>query len=175
MLPIATLPRMRFAKALADEFRKESAATRTFLERFPADRADFRPHEKSITIGELACHVIELPEWAFTVLRDPEFNFAGWKHRPLGLTTAAAMVEAHDRITERVLEFVSGVADEAAGETWTMRSGDHVRFKTPRAAAIREFVLSHLIHHRGQLSVYFRLLDVPVPGAYGPSADDRQG
>ncbi len=163
---------MILAESLIAEFRRESASTRKFLERFPEDRADFKPHDKSMGLAQLVCHIIEMPDWGANIVRDSGFDFAAWEYKPLGLRTREALLAKHDEITERMVGVLAELTGESAAETWTLRNGEQVIEALPRGAALRSFVFSHMVHHRGQLSVYYRLLAVPVPGAYGPSADD---
>ncbi len=165
---------MSSCSALAAEFGREGATTRKYLERFPEEHADYRPHDKSMDLAQLTCHVIEIPHWSGNILRDPGLDFAQTEYRPLGLRTRKDLLAKHAEITQKVIGLLSEATDEALGETWRLSTGDQLISEAPRADVMREFVLSHLVHHRGQLGVYYRLLDIPVPGAYGPSADDQQ-
>lgn len=166
---------MTIAEAIAAEFQVEAASTRRFLERFEEKHADWQPHEKSMTLSRLATHVVECPDWAYTVLDADDFDFATMDYEPPHWKTRDELLENHERIGAGFLKQFEGRSDDAMRANWRLRQGDHVLMDTTREAAVRNIVLSHLVHHRGQLSVYYRLLGIPVPGSYGPSADDRDG
>ena len=166
---------MTIAQAIAAEFEVESAATRKFLERFDDRHADWRPHEKSMSASRLATHVVECPDWAYTILDADDFDLATMETEPPHWKTRADLLENHERIGAGFLKQFEGRSDDAMRGTWRLLQGDHVLMETTREAAVRNIILSHLVHHRGQLSVYYRLLGIPVPGPYGPSADDQNG
>lgn len=157
---------------LLPEFDQEMANTRKMLERVPGDRFDFRPHEKSLSLLELAAHVSNLPTWTTMTLSTTELDLDQPMERDMP-TTAEELVAELDRNSAEAREALEGAAAEDLGVSWTLRSGDQVWFTMPRGAVYRSFVMNHLVHHRAQLGVYLRLLDVPVPGMYGPSADDK--
>lgn len=157
------------------EFEQEAAGTRKMLERVPEDKFDWKPHEKSMPLGRLAGHIAESAAWAKEVVEGDELDFAQSDYEPYTPQKTAELLERFDEFAAIFSQALAGRSDEEMLAQWTMRSGDHVIAKLPRIAAIRGFVLSHTYHHRGQLSVYLRLLDVPVPGVYGPSADDTAG
>lgn len=154
------------------ELDQEMANTRRMLERVPDDRLDYRPHEKSYTLLELASHIANLPNWATMTLESTELDL----ERPFDWqppTSTDELLAEFDRTSAEARTALDAATAEDLTVPWTLRSGDHTIFTMPRAAVLRSFVLNHLIHHRAQLSVYLRLLDVPVPGMYGPSADDQ--
>lgn len=151
---------------------QELASTRRILERVPEEHWNWRPHEKSMGLGELATHVTNLLFWQVTILRDSAFDLAAGPQRREAQSGPQALLEEYDRRVGELQDALSATDEEALGEEWTLRRGDHVMFRVPRAVALRSFGLSHMIHHRGQLGVYLRLLDVPVPGIYGPTADE---
>lgn len=155
------------------EFERESTNTLRILERL--DTADFgwKPHEKSMTLGALANHVVELHNWVSLVVKQPVLDFQSG-YAPLALDNAAALRTALQEIVANGKTLLQGVDEKGLREDWTLKSGEFVIMTLPKADAIRYVVTNHLIHHRGQLSVYLRLLDIPVPGLYGPSADERQ-
>ncbi len=157
---------------LIPEFDEEMANTRKVLERVPDDRLDFKPHEKSWPVLTLAGHVANLPGWTPVTLTATELDLdQPWKQKdPTNRAELLAVFDKHVAEGRAVLEKTS--ADDMQMD-WTLKSGDEVWFTLPRAAVYRSFVMSHLIHHRAQLTIYLRLLDVPVPGMYGPSADDK--
>ena len=166
---------MTIAETFVAEFRVEAANTRKFLERFEEEHADWRPHEKSMTLSRLATHVVECPDWAYTVLDADAFDLATMDYQPPHWKTSADLIENHERIAAGFLTRFEGRSDEAMRARWRLFQGEHVLMDTTREGAVRNIILSHLIHHRGQLSVYYRLLGIPVPGPYGPSADERDG
>jgi uncharacterized damage-inducible protein DinB len=171
----AMLARMPIAESLLPEFDHEMANTRRVLERVPEDKFAWRPHEKSTTLGRLATHVAELAGFAATALETDGRDIAA--QRPAASTAAsgAALIETFDRNVSRAREAIAKASDEDLTRKWKLSAGERVIFELPRAGVLRTMVLSHIIHHRGQLTVYLRLNDVPVPGIYGPSADEPLG
>ena len=164
---------MNIAEGFANEFQVEAAATRKFLERFDERHADWQPHEKSMTLSRLATHVVEAPDWAYTIVDADDFDLATVDYQSPHWTTRGELLENHERIAAGFRARLSAQSDEHLRGKWRLLQGENVLMDTTRDAAIRNIILSHLIHHRGQLSVYYRLLGTPVPGPYGPSADDR--
>ncbi len=164
---------MNIAEGFAAEFQVEAASTRKFLERFEESHADWQPHEKSMSLSRLASHLVEAPDWAATILDSDQFDFGTADYQQPHWKTRAELLENHARIAARFVELVEGRSDEFMRAPWQLLLNGQVLEDTVRDAAIRNFILSHLIHHRGQLSVYYRLLGIPVPGPYGPSADDQ--
>lgn len=159
---------------LAAELEQEAISTRKMLERVPADKLSWKPHEKSMSLMQLAVHVSEIPSWTGPSMNAPELDFAKFDYSPPTVTSADELVAMFDKNVAEALEVLRSAEDATFGESWTMRNGETVYFTMPKAAVMRGFVMSHFIHHRGQLSVYLRLLDVPVPSIYGPSADEGQ-
>jgi uncharacterized damage-inducible protein DinB len=167
---------------LAD-FDEEMAATRKFLERVPAGQMAWRPHEKSMTLGRLAMHLAEIPAATQRVLEADEFHFgapatpgAPASAPPVRreATTAAEAVETLDANVQKARETLSKADEATLLRPWTFKAFGNVLYTKPKVAAFRQRVLSHVVHHRAQLGVYFRLLGVPVPPTpYGPSADER--
>lgn len=156
------------------ELEHEAAITRRLLERVPDDRLDFKPHEKSMTLARLSGHIAEMPLWGTMTLTADELDLSA----PSDLESFVApgreeLLARFDREVETFRGAARGRTDAELGEDWTLRQGERVLLAMPRAAVLRSWVLNHLVHHRGQLSVYLRLLDVPVPAIYGPSADER--
>lgn len=164
---------MTLVEAFAAEFEVEAAATRRFLERFEDRHADWKPHEKSMSLARLAGHIVESPDWAFSIVDGDDFDFGIADYKPPSWRTRSELLENHERIGTAFVERLRGHSDEYLRGKWRLLQNGQVLEETTRAAAVRGYILSHLIHHRGQLSVYYRLLGVPVPGPYGPSADDR--
>jgi len=154
------------------EFEHEMANTRKTLERVPTDKLAWQPHAKSMTLGRLASHISEMPVWAVRNIQMPEYDFATGGLLRTDLPSTQEIVEAFDKNVAAARDAISGASDEVLRENWTLRRGDRVVFAMPRLAVLRSMVLNHTIHHRGQLTVYLRLQDVPLPGLYGPSADE---
>jgi uncharacterized damage-inducible protein DinB len=159
--------------ALGD-FEQEMAQTRRALERVPDDQFGFKPHPKSFSLGHLATHLSNLPFWLISILSSDEFDLASVPPtNPDELPkTRDAVLAKFDENVAAVRAALDAADDEALVRPWTLRKGEHVVMTVPRVAAIRSVGISHMVHHRAQLTVYFRLLDVPVPGLYGPSADE---
>lgn len=163
---------MSLSSSFLGEFDHEMTNTRRTLERVPTDKLAWQPHTKSMTLGRLASHIAEMPLWAVRNVQMPEYDFASGGHMRLDLPSTQEIVEAFDENVVAAREALSSASDEVLRETWTLRRGDQVVFAMPRIAVLRSMVLNHTIHHRGQLTVYLRLQDVPLPGLYGPSADE---
>ena len=156
------------------QFDHEMATTRRVLERVPLERADWAPHAKSSTLGHLAAHIAAIPGYAAMVAAKSEVDLASGDRPPTAEpTTREELLATFDANVRRGREAVAGVDDDAMRAQWTLRMGSRTVLSAPRVAAFRGFVLSHLVHHRGQMSVYLRLLDVPVPSIYGPTADEQ--
>jgi hypothetical protein len=167
---------MPIADALAGELQHEAKITRSLLARVPDDKATWKPHAKSMSLGEWAIPLKNGGSGGGAAPPRPELDFrasagSGMTHDTW--TGNAAALELFDRNVETALRAVSELPDPRLREPWTLRAGDHIVFTLPRIAAWRTFVMSHQIHHRGQLSVYLRLNDIAVPPIYGPSADEQ--
>lgn len=164
---------MSLAKALLPEIDEEMASTRKLLERVPEDKPEWRPHPKSMKLSRLAHHVVEMPTWGVNALSLDSLDVAGFDpSRVTHMTTRAALLEEFDKNVSVFRAAVERASDEVMAQPWTLLFKGRAMFSLPRIAVIRKFGISHMIHHRAQLSLYLRLLDVPVPGFYGPSADD---
>ncbi|HZF68732.1 MAG TPA: DinB family protein [Gemmatirosa sp.] len=161
------------AQLLFGDFEQEMAITRRVLERVPDGHAEWRPHEKSTSLGRLANHVAELPRLASSVAEAEEFDFAKTPYTPLALATTAEIVRQFDEETARMRARLEALTWQDVGTPWTLRAGDHVILSGPKGQVLRTLGLSHLAHHRAQLGVYLRLLGVAVPSVYGPSADEQ--
>ena len=149
----------------------ELANTRRLLESLPARAWSWTPHPKSWTTGMLATHLVQLLAWGEAVLTRPEVDVARADRVPPP-SDPTELLNLWDRHVGAFRAAWESLPDGALEETWTLRGGDQVLLRLPRAAVLRTFVLSHLVHHRAQLVVYLRLLGEPVPGLYGPSADE---
>ncbi|HEV7993793.1 MAG TPA: DinB family protein [Gemmatimonadaceae bacterium] len=161
------------AQLLYPDLRTELATTRRTLERVPDEELDWRPHDKSTTIGRLATHLSQLPSFATTMLTSSELDVATTTWPSDTITTTAERLALFDSLAADMVARVEAVEWPALGETWTLRAGDHVILRETKRVLLRSLVLSHMAHHRAQLGVYLRLRGVPVPGVYGPSADER--
>jgi uncharacterized damage-inducible protein DinB len=157
------------------EFDRESATTRKLLLRVPADKLSWKPHAKSMSLGQLAQHVATLPQWIGGSLLAGEFDMAkgGGDFSPKEPASCDALLKAFEESVGAAKAAMAQLDDTRAMGPWTLRRGDKVIMEMPRIALVRTILLNHGIHHRGQLSVYLRLLDVPVPSIYGPSADEN--
>lgn len=163
---------MTIAQSLLPEFDKEMTTTRKLLERVPEANAAWKPHEKSMPLGKLAVHVASIPNWIPRIEQFDVFDPATQKIATADFTATAALVEMFDRNVAAAREALLKLDDKRMMETFTFQRGGRVVFALPRATAIRTLAMNHHIHHRGQLSVYLRLNDVPLPGMYGPTADE---
>ena len=164
---------MAYKDALIAELKYESDLTKKMLERVPVENGSWRPHERSMTLGRLATHVAEIPHWISRIISIDDWDFAV---QGFSSHTAASKEELmktfHDKL-HQAIDDLETMSDEDFNKTWIVRRRDQMRREMPKKIAIRGWEFSHLVHHRGQLSVYLRLLDVPVPGMYGPSADEK--
>lgn len=162
------------ASSLIAEMQQEAAVARTCLERVPADKFAWKPHEKSMALGKLAVHIAEMFNWTAVTLQQAELDFSKFDYKPLEPATTDELVEYLDKNVAEALDVLRNTTDDVFMENWTMRNGDTVYFTLPKVAVMRSFVMNHIVHHRGQLSVYLRLNDIAVPSIYGPSADEGQ-
>lgn len=150
------------------------AGSRTTLEAVPGDRMDWRPHEKSWTLGELATHLANLPNWTMATLSMSEFDIdpEGGGPPPIPpLGSAAELVAALDQSATAARGMIEGCSAEDLESPWTMLVSGEARFTLPKRVVLRTFIMDHMIHHRAQLGVYLRMLDVPLPQLFGPTAD----
>jgi len=165
---------MPIKDALLPEFDHEMGTTRRLLERVPEADFGWQPHAKSFSLGQLAGHVANIPRWVDIAMDTAHFDAAqaGEDVRPgQPESTAALLITFDDNVTKARAK-IDAQTDPAFFAPWTLKQGDHEVFTMPKAAVLRSFVMNHLIHHRGQLTVYLRLRDVPLPSIYGPTADE---
>ncbi|QBQ40460.1 DinB family protein [Sphingobacterium psychroaquaticum] len=166
---------MGLKRSLLIELERETQSTRRILERLTDEHLDWRPHEKSMSVKDLAYHIVGLHNWVATVIPMTVFDFKT-DFNPKPVSSIAELRQMLDEGYALNKAAIENATDESWGEDWTMQAGpEYVIAKMPRAGAMRYVVNNHLIHHRGQLTVYLRMLDIPVPGLYGPSADENQG
>jgi len=160
------------AQLLFGDLDAEFASTRRVLAQLPDGRADFRPHEKSTTLGALATHLAELPGLANMVMTSDELDWATSPYTPTAFTTTADVLAGFDATSASMRAAIDAVTWEDVGKRWVMRVGDQILVDGVKGQLVRSFGISHMAHHRAQLGVYLRLLDIAVPGVYGPSADE---
>lgn len=164
--------RVTLGQTIAAELKHEAVSTRKMLERFPAGKAEWSPHEKSMKLAHLASHIADVPNWVRPTVTEEELDFSKSDFKPAHFTTAGELVAHFDKSLEDALELLQAVSDEELMKTWRLRDGEQIFFEMPRIQVLRGMVMNHLIHHRGQYSVYLRLNDVPLPSVYGPTADE---
>jgi uncharacterized damage-inducible protein DinB len=162
---------MAIKDGLTAEFDHEMGTTRRLLERVTDDRLSWKPHAKSWSLAGLATHLAHIPGWGSTILNDPFFDLATSPPPNPELPSRADILGVFEAKAKAARESLNKTDGELAA-LWALRRGPQEIFSMPRAAAFRTFVLYHSVHHRGQLSVYLRLNDIPVPAIYGPSADE---
>jgi uncharacterized damage-inducible protein DinB len=162
-------------KAVAfGDLQNELATTRRVLERVPDEHLGWKPHEKSFSLGTLAAHIVNLVGWGKDILELDGLDLSGPVTQSLkGSVPREELLRALDANIANVTQALERATTESLGKTWTLRHGDHVILSAPRAGVLRGMGVSHMVHHRAQLAVYFRLLNVPVPPMYGPTADEQ--
>ena len=161
---------MSIAKSMLPEFDQEMAITRRLLERVPTEKGPWKPHEKSFSLGHLAQLVSRMPGWITLALRETKLDLSGapsYSYEP-----TEALLQGFDRSVKEARGALAQAQDQDFMVPWSLTSGDRVLFTAPRLAVVRQ-TISHLSHHRGQLTVYLRMLDVPIPSIYGPTADEK--
>jgi uncharacterized damage-inducible protein DinB len=166
---------MSLGQMMLGEFDNEMLNTRKVLERVPDEKWNWKPHDKSGTVGWLASHVGNLPGWATMTLQTEELDYApvnGPSYTPPKITNRKELLAEFDKNVAEAREAISKATDQDMMKGWKLLAGGKEIFTMPRVACLRGMVFNHLIHHRAQLTVYYRLLDVAVPGLYGPSADE---
>jgi uncharacterized damage-inducible protein DinB len=162
---------MTLKDTLLAEFDHEMGTTRRLLERVPDDRLAWKPHEKSMALGELATHLGNIPNWGQAILTDTAFDMAQAPPNLTARPSRADVLALFDEATGRTRALMDRTDAEYVVK-WTLKRGDQVIFVMPRIAVFRSFVINHTVHHRGQLSVYLRINGIPLPPIYGPSADE---
>ncbi len=168
---------MSIAQSLLPEFDQEMQNTRKVLERAPDEKWSWKPHDKSGTVGWLAAHIATIPEWAVMTLNTENFDYAppgGSSYQPPKIENRQQLLAAFDKGVTETRKAIEGASDADMTKVWSLLAGGQTVFALPRVAVLRSMIMNHLIHHRAQLTVYYRLLGVPVPGLYGPSADEGQ-
>jgi uncharacterized damage-inducible protein DinB len=157
------------------ELKEEAKATKKLLERVPEKSFSWKPHEKSFTLSRLASHVAELPGWVTFTLDNDELDFGKYKYTPPEISSTSDLIKLHEDNVSMAIKSLESTKDEEFAKIWTMKNNEIIYFSLPKIVVLRSFAYNHMYHHRGQLMVYLRLLDVPLPGVYGPTADEKMG
>ncbi len=162
------------ARPILAAFDQIVAGTKAVLAAVPEDQLDWRPHDRSWTLGELATHLANLPNWTMATLSVSEFDISPADGGPppmAALSTTSELAEALEQSAAAARSAIEGCSDADLEGPWTMLVGGEARFTLPKSVVVRTFIMDHMIHHRAQLGVYLRMLDVPVPQVFGPTAD----
>lgn len=162
---------MSIIQLLVKEMEQEAAITRKMLERVPDDKFDWKPHEKSMALLPLATHIAELPTWTSMALNTSELDFATMDYKPTPVSKTSDLLELHERSLQDGLSRLKQATEDELWPDWTLRNGEQIYSTTSKYEVIR-MSFAQIIHHRAQLGVYLRLLNIPIPGSYGPSADE---
>ncbi|HKI44822.1 MAG TPA: DinB family protein [Balneolales bacterium] len=162
---------MEIIPLLLKEMDQEAQTTRKFLERVPIDRFGWKPHEKSMTLQNLVVHIAELPGWVDTGINTDGLDFATTPYKPTPVSTSKELLSLFEKSLALGRTALSGASESDLPETWTLRNGDQILSEMTRYEIIRHS-FSQTTHHRAQLGVYLRLMNIPIPGSYGPSADE---
>jgi uncharacterized damage-inducible protein DinB len=163
---------MTTAELLLEDYDMEIAMTRRILGSIPEDKPDFKCHDKSMPLGRLAVHVSTLPRFGTTILTTPSMDLATVKWPDMTFVSREKLLADFDALAAELRVALAAASDADLAANWKFSFGDHILSNSPRSLAYRHMCLNHLIHHRAQLGVYLRLNDLPVPGVYGPSADE---
>jgi uncharacterized damage-inducible protein DinB len=166
---------MAIKESILPEFDHEMATTRKLLERVPEAKADWQPHPKSMTLGKLSIHLATLPQWVMTTMKQTELDMnppGGEPMKQAEFESTAVTLATFDAKVREARETIAAAEDKDFMVPWAFKNNGRQIFSMPRVAVLRSFVVNHIIHHRGQLSVYLRLHDVPIPSIYGPTADE---
>lgn len=162
---------MTFMQSFSKELERESLTTRKMLERVPVDKFDWKPHPKSMSIRQLAIHVAEIPSWIPLVLNTEELDFAKTPYTQPAINSQGELIDFFEKSVSEGKTALASSRDKQLEEFWTLREGDQIFSTEPKSEALRG-VFCQVVHHRAQLGVYLRLLNIPIPGSYGPSADE---
>ena len=166
---------MNIIDALIQELQQESATTRKVLERVPREHFGWKPHEKSMTMGQLSSHLAENLSWCEGTMKEDVWLMDMATYKPYVAASTEDLLATFDQNLAKALDAMKGASNEHMMKMWAMKTPDgNTIFSMPRVVVIRSFVLNHTYHHRGQLTVYLRLKDIPLPQVYGPTADETQ-
>jgi uncharacterized damage-inducible protein DinB len=155
----------------AKELEQEAMTTRKMLERIPDDQYDWQPHQKSMSIQRLANHIAELPGWVGMTLNTTELDFANNPYTPTTFNKTADLLQYFEQTLDDARKELANAREEQLSESWTLRNGDEI-YSTSSKLDVLRMTYCQIVHHRAQLGVYLRLLNIPIPGSYGPSADE---
>jgi uncharacterized damage-inducible protein DinB len=167
-----TIAEMSIAEKLLPEFDLEMATTRRLIDRVPSDKGQWKPHPKSFSLGHLSQLVATMPGWLTRMVREPEIDLA--KGPGYSYESTEKLLDKFDAHVREAREAIASAKDPTFDEPWSLKMNGQVLLTQPRGEAVRQ-TINHLIHHRGQLTVYLRLVDVPIPSIYGPTADEKWG
>jgi uncharacterized damage-inducible protein DinB len=166
---------MPIAKSLLPEFDQEMASTRKIIERVPSGKNEWKPHPRSMPLGYMAVHLAKLPEWISMIMTSDDLDIGLMAERGFNMPvfeSAEATVAMFDKAVHDSRFLIAGASDELMMKNWTLKNKGTTIFSIPKVATLRTMVFNHIIHHRGQMTVYLRLNDVPLPSLYGPTADE---
>jgi uncharacterized damage-inducible protein DinB len=164
---------MLISKSLMREFEREARTTRRHLERLPKEKLDWRPHEKSFTAADLASHIVEIIGWADSIFNGDELDIDPKAYDPYQAASVPDLLKTFDDKVAICKRGLANADDESLMRPWRFKVMGQVKFEEAKVDVLRDFILNHLIHHRGQLNTYLRLLNVPLPVSYGPTADEQ--
>jgi len=164
---------MSIVDAIIQEYEHEAANTRRTLERVPEERFGWRPHQKSMTLGQLASHIVETPTWTPVIVQTDVFELKREAYTPFLAANRAELLKSHDDNVAEAIRALTGQSDAHMLAVWSMKVEGKVVMELPRVAVVRSMLINHTVHNRGQLTVYLRMHDVPLPSLYGPSADEQ--
>jgi uncharacterized damage-inducible protein DinB len=164
---------MTIAQQMLAELQQEGIATRKILSQVPADKKDWKPHEKSMALGSLANHVAEIYGWPKETILMDELDLSKIDFAPKLFDNTEELLAKFDKCLAKATEILAAASDEDLAKPWIMRNGELIYFTMPKAQVMRTWVLNHSVHHRAQLGVYLRLLGIALPGTYGPTADGQ--
>lgn len=164
---------MTIGAAYAQELKMEAETTRRVLERVPEHQLTWRPHAKSMSLGQLALHVATLPRQVVGFLSGDELDFSAAAGGPPDVGSYRELLDAWDASLTEATSYLEALSDGRAAAVWSLKSGSQTLLAAPRSGVLRSLLFNHWYHHRGQLTVYLRLLDVPLPSVYGPTADEN--
>ncbi len=160
-----------FMQSFLKELEMESIGTRKMLALVPADKGDYKPHEKSMRMKDLATHIADIPSWINMAIMTDELDFAASPYKPKDLDGGEELVKHYNENYEKAMELMRNTSDDILEQPWVLRNGEMVLMTLTKLETIRH-AFCQITHHRAQLGVYLRLLNIPIPGVYGPSADE---
>lgn len=162
---------MKIKDTFISELEEESKSTQKMLEIIPDEKLMWQPHEKSMTLCRLATHIAELPGWISSIMEYDELDFGKENYKAKIVKTNSELLDIFNQNYNRAMKSLKETDDEVFMKNWTLRKNETIYFTLPKIVCLRSFCLNHLYHHRGQLTVYLRLLNIPIPNSYGPTAD----